>query len=489
MRPATVLRLAVTGSRVDALRLVLTACGAVLAALALLAALTVVGIGAEDGPYTSDLLNQAGLHPGVVIALVGLCLPVLVLLAQCSRIGSPARDRRLAAIRLAGASPAQVARMVTVEAGVGALAGSLAGTGLFFLLRVLLDERVPGAGPSASAVYGTDGPLVNPLGALRLPTDVLLPAWQYVVIVGAVPALVVAATAWAVRRVAFTPFGVVHPVRTRPPRVVPLVLLVVGVAVFFVLAAVLTAGVAVPSAVLLLSVLGGFLCTTAGLLAGQGAITQAVGRFLVRRTSRPALLLATRRMIADPFAATRATAVLTVAVLVAAGAQRLRQMTLAGQVPGDTDPFYAHTYDLVDLVLVVAAVLAALGLLVAAAEGIVARRRTYAAVVAAGTPRGVVARAILAEFLLPLVPSLLLATIAGTLAAVGFFGTTARTYVTTATSDGSSTASVGEHTVGLDWPPLLAVLALGLAVAAVTTLLGLVFLRSATDVGELRAAA
>ena len=227
--------------------------------------------------------------------------------------------------------------------------------------------------------------------------------------------------------------------------------------------------------------LTGFVVAVTGLLSGQAAITQALGRFIVGRTSRPALLLAGRRMIADPFAATRATAVLTVAVVIAAGARHLRDVTLAGQ-DQYSDGFYANAYDLVDLVLVVAAVLAALGLLVAAAEGIVARRRTYAAVVAAGTPRGVVARAVLAETLLPLVPSLLLATIAGTAAGIGFMGRTTEVY-------DEALNSSRTVVVGIAWGPLGLTLLIAFAVTVLATALGLVFLRSATDVGELRAAA
>ena len=479
VRPATVLRLALAGSRVDVLRVALTAFGSALATLALLSALTVASIAPGDGPYTSDLLNQSGLHPGVVIALVGLCVHVLVLLAQCSRIGAPARDRRLAAMRLGGATPGEVGRIVAVESGVGALLGSLLGAAVYFGLRVLLDHRVAGA-YSAYRADDSTGTVASPSAALRLPTDVLPVWWAIVVAVAAVPLLVVGATVFALRRVAFTPFGVTRRVRTRPPRALPLVLVVVGVAGFFVAAALLEA-VEVPTGILLLLVLGGFTLATVGLLAGQGALTQALGKFLVGRTSRPALLLAARRMVADPFASTRATAVLTVAVLVAAGARHLRDVTVVNQ--GDSsDAFYTNAFDLVDLVLLVAAVLAALGLLIAAAEGIVARRRTYAAVVAAGTPRGVVARAVLAETVLPLVPSLLLATVVGTVAANGFFGRHVDSFDDTLNESRSVV-------VGVAWGPLTLTLALALGVTLVATALGLVFLRSATDVSELRAAA
>lgn len=482
MRPATVLRLAVAGSRVDVVRLVLTTFGAALATLALLAAITVAAISPGDGPYTSDLLNQGGLHPGVVIALVGFCVPVLVLLAQCSRIGAPARDRRLAAMRLGGATPGEVGRIVAVDSGVGALVGSLLGAAVYFILRSALGGRVRGPYSAYRADNFATGTLDGPGFAYHLPTDVLPPWWAIAVVVLAVPFAVVVATTYALRRVAFTPFGVSRRVRTQPPRVLPLVLVAVGVGGFFGVAALLEA-VQVPSGLVIALLLAGFVLTAVGLLSGQAAITQALGRFVAARTSRPALLLAARRMIADPFAATRASAVLCVAVLIAAGTRHFVGVTDAmAPVGQDPDPFYASTANLVDLVLLLAGGLAALGLLVAAAEGIVARRRTYAAVVAAGTPRGVVARAVVAETMLPLVPSLLVATIAGTAAAIGFFGRTADSY-------DEATNTPVRVTVGIAWGPLSLVLVLALVVTTLATALGLAFLRSATDIGELRAAA
>lgn len=60
MRTSTLLRLATTGGRSDTLRIVTTALGSGLGALALLCALTVAWIGPGDGPYASDLLDQQG---------------------------------------------------------------------------------------------------------------------------------------------------------------------------------------------------------------------------------------------------------------------------------------------------------------------------------------------------------------------------------------------------------------------------------------------
>lgn len=108
MSPLTLVRLALAGTRVDTVRVVLTAFSAALAALSILAALNVLAIGpliqghvnsdewAQQ--YSSPLLREPGLRPGVILTFVLLTVPVFALAGQCVRLGAPARDRRLAAI-------------------------------------------------------------------------------------------------------------------------------------------------------------------------------------------------------------------------------------------------------------------------------------------------------------------------------------------------------------------------------------------------------
>lgn len=478
MRAGTTLRLAMAGARVDGLRISLTSLVAALTTLALLAATTVSAIGPGDGPYTSDLLNEGGLHPGLVIALLGLCVPTLVLLAQASRVGAPARDRRLSALRLAGATPREIVRLVATESGVAALVGSVLGAAVYVVLRHVLTQEVRGTfqGYQPASVTGHFVTRTSP-HALRFPTDVAIPWWSYLAVGLGVPAVVVLITAAAQRRVAHTPFGTQRRSRTRVPRALPMVLLVGGVAIFSGVAALANTGfgqrldVGAFTAIMMAALL----ILTAGLLTGQAAVTALIGRHLACRTSSPAALLAARRMIADPFAGTRATAVLLVAVLVGSGAQRLRAVTVAGR-SGSDKAFFASAYHLVDVVLVVVAVLAAGGLLIAASEGIVARRRTYAAVVAVGAPRSTVGRAVLLELLLPLLPSVVLSAAAGTSAAIALFGWRALD-------------SAHPRVVGIEWLTLLGVVAAALAITAAVTAVSLVFLRRVTDIGELRTAA
>lgn len=314
-------------------------------------------------------------------------------------------------------------------------------------------------------------------GALRLPTDVLPAWWVLVAIAVVVPGLVTAAAALGLRRTAISPFGVLRGQRTEPPRVLPLVLLVVGVGGMLATTALSLFNLGLGLLLLVLVVL--LLVTVAGLVLGVAATTAFTGRVLVGRVRWPAVLIAARRMIAEPFASSRASSAVLVAVLFAAGAQVVRSNFLAA-TSGNDDPFYANAFDLVALVFVVALVIAAAGLLVSAAEGIVRRRRTLAALVAVGVPRGVLARATLVEVVGPLVVPVLVAALAGALGALGLFGRTVSTYDTAAGGQVSMTVPV-------PWAGLGAVVGGTLAAAVAVTSLALLFLRPATDIAELRA--
>ncbi|MGH3804425.1 MAG: FtsX-like permease family protein [Pseudonocardiaceae bacterium] len=69
--------------------------------------------------------------------------------------------------------------------------------------------------------------------------------------------------------------------------------------------------------------------------------------------------------------------------------------------------------------------IAAAGLLVAALDQFLERRRTFAVLVAQGTPRGVLGRAAMLQVLLPLLPGAALAGLAGVSAGRGVYGDTA----------------------------------------------------------------
>ncbi len=483
----TTLRLALAGGRADGMRIGLTALGAAGAAVALLVAASVAVIGPNDGPYPYEVLTQPGLRPGVVVVMLLLCVPILVFVGLCTRVGAPARDRRLAAIRMAGATPAEVRRVVWVETGLSAGLGSLVGGAAW-----LVGGAVVQPSPQVVRTYSTDGggvifsELVT-APAYPLPVDVAVPWWLLVLCLALVPAGATLSARVAMRRVGLSPFGVVRHERSRPPALAPAVLVLVG---FVGLAA--WEPIAASTGLSLEQGLGAyagvsaalFVVTLVGLVFGAASIASLLGRLLAPRTGSPALLIASRRLMAAPFTASRAAAAVTFAVLLGAAVQGTRANILVQTDPGQT--FYADTFDQLDVVLALGIVIAAAGLLVITAEGIVTRRRTLAGLTAAGTPRRTLAAAVLVETVLPLVPTVLLAATAGLLAARGVLGSSVQVYDSSGIAGDPEARMVG---VPVPWVELGTLAGGTIAVVLVVTASALIFLRRSTNISEVRAAA
>lgn len=505
MTPGTLFRLARAGTRADTARVALTALSAALATLAGLAALTVLAIptpAATDGnsvrwslQYTNGLLREPGLRGGLAFALVLLVVPVLGLAGQCARLGAPARDRRLAALRLAGATPHQVTRIAAAETGLASLLGTVGGLAVFLAGRRLLHR--PG-----------------PDGRLPLPTDVHPAPPAVLAVVLGLPVLAAVVTAVLLRRVTTTPFGVVRRARTRAPWPWPGLLILVGLALF---AAFRPVGLwyerrhAEPPPWLLPTLLIlGALAAMVGVIAGTGWLSHAAGRLLHRYGRRPAALLAARRLTTDPWAGSRTFAALLAALIFGAGAAGIRADFLAtielnhrtGAGMAGSDSFYLGAMDLVDLAVAVSVAIAGGGLLVAVVEGIVTRRRAYAALVATGVPRATIGRSLLWQSLAPAVPAIGLALAVGYLLVRGVFPAPAGGGYPQEVCDAGErlcgdpatrarytrTEWMPEVTVPphVPWEQLAWFAAAGLAAVLLTVGVGLLFLRASTTVEELR---
>ncbi|MCO1595652.1 ABC transporter permease [Micromonospora sp. RHAY321] len=506
MRPATLVRLALAGTRTDTARVVLTALSALLATLAGLAALTVLAIPkpagnawVESEQYRNELLREPGLRGGTAFALLLLTIPVLALAGQCARLGAPTRDRRLAGLRLAGATPGQVTRLAVLETGLASLLGTFVGLGVYLAGRELLHRR--------------DGQ-----GRLALPTDVLPSVGAMAAVVLGLPVIAALATAVMLRTVTTSPLGVSRKAaRERGPRPWAGVLIALGLTCFAAIRPVLyqlddeqVARWLVP----LMFVAGG-LAAMIGVVIGTGWISYTCGRLLRRYARRPPALLAAGRLMADPWAGSRTFAALLAALIFGGGAAALRAYFVAqdalereqNQLDGvdrGADPFYLSTMDLVDVAVGVAVLIAAGGLIVALVEGIVSRRRAYSALVATGVPRGALSRSIAWQALTPAVPAILLALGVGTLLGRGLFpraatgaGSVAVCDATAALCDDPATRDQYVRfveTAGAERVPdvpleQLAWLGAGaLAAVLVTVGVGLLFLRVSTAVDELRTA-
>jgi ABC-type antimicrobial peptide transport system permease subunit len=171
---------------------------------------------------------------------------------------------------------------------------------------------------------------------------------------------------------------------------------------------------------------------------------------------------------------------------------------------GGANPFYLSTMDLVDAAVAVAVLIAAGGLIVALVEGIVARRRAYAALVATGVPRATLSGSVAWQALTPAVPAILLALTVGVLLGRGLFpsvttsGSSALVCdATAALCDDPATrdqythlvqTAATERAVAVPLEHLAWLGAGALAAVLVTVGVGLLFLRVSTAVDELRTA-
>ncbi|MER5862392.1 FtsX-like permease family protein [Kitasatospora sp. NPDC002040] len=126
-----------------------------------------------------------------VVGLMVMLAPVGVFLAAATRFGGERRDRRLAALRLAGADRRMTARLAAGESLVGSLLGLATGAVLFLVGRQLI-EGLTVAGFSFFAADIAPDPLIT------------------AVLVAAVPVLAVLVTLLAMRRVTVDPLGVVR---------------------------------------------------------------------------------------------------------------------------------------------------------------------------------------------------------------------------------------------------------------------------------------
>ncbi|MBK3576517.1 ABC transporter permease [Streptomyces sp. MBT65] len=369
-------------------RVGLTAVGAALATgigLGVVALLSLDGFHAVS--FGSGLFDSPSDRRNVSLALGLLLIPVLGFLAQCARIGAVHRDRRLAALRLAGATPGQVRRIAALESGLACLAGAVAATAAVVPL-------LP---------YATN--------------------WAGVVLVAvSVPVLGAVVSAVALRRVVADPLGRVRRVRPvrGPGRLFGtatrlLAVTAVAIALTPVFGSPVSFGLG-PVAVLVLAVLVSLVAIWL-----SGASSRQLGEGFAAGTGRPALLIAAERLREDPWSTARTHAALLLVTVVGSGFAGVRQILLAdlnssrrAGTLGARMSYYTTGIDLTAAAILVALALVLTALAVSTAESLATRRRGLAAQVAAGVPHAVLARALLLETALPLFPAIAVAGLGGT---------------------------------------------------------------------------
>jgi cell division protein FtsX len=238
-------------------------------------------------------LSSNGVALILSVAGVALIFPVLILIGTATRLATTSRDQRFAAMRLVGATPRQISAISTVESGVAAVIGVGLGFALFYGLRPLL-----------ATVDLTGTPYYADDLALRL-RDVLL--------IGlGIPVAAAIAARLALRRVQISPLGVTRRVSPSPPRPLRLIPLLLGLGEL----AFLIGRVPASTKGQIWTFVPGILLVMAGIVIAGPWLTMLGARLLARRTNRPAVLVAGRRLGDDPKGGFRAVSGLVLALCV-----------------------------------------------------------------------------------------------------------------------------------------------------------------------------
>lgn len=349
-------------------RPVLLAASSAVATALLLVAVAIASLPARPREGLFNLVAERGLRGGTTFATVLLALPILLMVYQVVRLGTANRERRLAALRLAGATPGQVRRVGMAEVGLPVAAGALLGPLGYLVLRGVL-----GGDRSAVDSYSAASPLD------LVPTTVTPAWWQVALVIVLVTGAGTMTGALASRHVVATPLGTARRASRPAPR--PWAALLSVLAGFLLLAGALLGrlgGDAVGMA--------GILLVVVGLVLLSPWVAYRSGVRAARRTSSPATLVAAARLVGDPRPAGRAAAAVGAIGLVSGASAALEAEVFAGSGSPGIDPFFVASFLLVGAGVLLALVVTTTTLAIHAAETMIDRKRALAALVAAGTP-------------------------------------------------------------------------------------------------------
>lgn len=209
------------------------------------------------------------LTPVVILA------PIVILVGAAARIGRRRRDVQLAALRLVGASTRQLAVLAAAESLCAAIAGALAGGGLFALVtRTAATVRLP-----SETLYAA---------------DLVPPTWAVATALLGFPLVAAAAALVSVGRALTRPLAVRRAAAPSRPGAVRALPLVAGWA-----GLVACHRMSVGRGLDLLLMAGGTLMTVGVVLAGPWLVRVAARAVVRAGGGRPGLLLGGRRLLAD----------------------------------------------------------------------------------------------------------------------------------------------------------------------------------------------
>jgi hypothetical protein len=233
----------------------------------------------------------------IVVGVVGLLVPTLVFVVTSTRLSAASRERRLAAMRLVGATPGQTRLVAAVESGVSAVAGSVLGVLLFFAFRPVVARISLG-------------------GYQWFPSDIAPPVGQVLAVLIAAPLLAVLATLVGLRRLMVSPLGVARRARVRRAGPVRLVLLAAGLAGLG-LCWMAREAIREGGSSSLLAVGGSFFVVLVGVAAVAPWLGAAAAPLLTLGERGLGALVGARRLQADPTAAGRVVGAMSLLVCAA----------------------------------------------------------------------------------------------------------------------------------------------------------------------------
>ena len=260
------------------------------------------------GPHCPHAPNPSGLayfpndaggassSVDLILAVTALAIltPVLIFIGTATRLSAARREERFAAMRLAGATRRQVSLIAAIESTTAAVLGTAAGFGLFLLLRI----------PVAGIPF---------IGQPFFPAELTLSLSDILLVALGVPLVAAAAARLALRRVNISPLGVARRARPKPPvawRVIPLLAGLAELGFWTV------HGHPAAESGQIQAFASSFFLILIGLFIAGPWLTMAAALAMARWTSRPATLLAARRIGDDPKAAFRAVSGLVLALFI-----------------------------------------------------------------------------------------------------------------------------------------------------------------------------
>ncbi|GLY13459.1 hypothetical protein Kisp01_04750 [Kineosporia sp. NBRC 101677] len=335
-------------------------------------------------PGLADYVTQPDLRAGTTFGALLLVVPFILLALQALRTGTAARERRLAALSLAGATRGDLRRLALMEGTRAAVVGALAAGPGYILLWLLLGPAMPN---NAKLLPQPGLPVI--LGWLGL-----------VLVLGSAGGLIAQLTA---RPATVSPLGLTRR-RPRPlarfDALVPVVSLIVIVACFigplgyqdYMLMIVF-------AAVMTLSVTGGpwlILLTARIASRRQGLLTS----------------LAARRLLADVRTPGRGVGVM-LAVGVTFGVLPVLVANVITQVNREDYGFYLYGSGGAAIAALLAAVVATSSLVVGATEQVLENARATAVFVALAASPNMVSKIVRRQLMLAAVPPTMIGAVLG----------------------------------------------------------------------------